>query len=336
MTPSSVISPFSERFALAFATCLVASCATAYQPIGFSGGYSDEKVSEDTFFIEFRGNGFTDSGTVMKYLHRRASEVCSKAGYKSYEFRDANHRSNTSATASTNGYGQTSVNVVEKPRSSAMVRCIEKVERHINVQRTAVVVEPSAVPPWYCASTSAGRNICAQGKEACEVESAAWMQEQKTACHPTSRVYCQTALYEDHKYDTCHESEDACRGWWPPSTKVIFECGLLEGRTTPVPPVITPVKPETGAWFCARRSDSERTICGLGQASCSAEAKQWFGTDNPECSVSSTAWCQQVVYGGSKAYTCHATESSCRSWWPQDLTKVLSPCIELQGAKSTN
>jgi hypothetical protein len=66
--------------------CLVAfglagSCATAYQPHSFTGGYSDQKIDDNTAEVSFRGNGFTAPETVHVYLLRRCAEVTKQNGY---------------------------------------------------------------------------------------------------------------------------------------------------------------------------------------------------------------------------------------------------------------
>ena len=63
------------------AACLIAGCATAYQPDGVSGGYSD-KVAGNTAQVTFRGNRLTTPATVDDFLLRRCAEVTLQDGYK--------------------------------------------------------------------------------------------------------------------------------------------------------------------------------------------------------------------------------------------------------------
>jgi len=63
------------------AACLLASCATAYQPLSFAGGYSDQRLDDNTVQVSFRGNGFTAPETVHSYLLRRCAEVTLQNGY---------------------------------------------------------------------------------------------------------------------------------------------------------------------------------------------------------------------------------------------------------------
>jgi hypothetical protein len=63
------------------ATCLLASCVTAYQPDGFSGGYSDKVLAGNTVQVTFRGNRLTSPETVHSFLLRRCAEVTLQDGY---------------------------------------------------------------------------------------------------------------------------------------------------------------------------------------------------------------------------------------------------------------
>ena len=64
------------------ATCLlVASCVTAYQPEGISGGYSDKVLAGNTVQVTFRGNRLTTPDTVHSFLLRRCAEVTLQDGY---------------------------------------------------------------------------------------------------------------------------------------------------------------------------------------------------------------------------------------------------------------
>lgn len=63
------------------------ACATStpYQQQSIAsdvaGGYSSERISEDRFQVEFRGNEFTDRERVENYLLFRAAELTRENGY---------------------------------------------------------------------------------------------------------------------------------------------------------------------------------------------------------------------------------------------------------------
>jgi hypothetical protein len=63
------------------ATCLLASCATAYQPDGVSGGYTDKVLAGNTVQVSFRGNRMTTPETLHSFLLRRCAEVTMQDGY---------------------------------------------------------------------------------------------------------------------------------------------------------------------------------------------------------------------------------------------------------------
>jgi hypothetical protein len=69
------------RLIVLSAACLLASCATAYQPDGVSGGYSDQVRNGNTAQVSFRGNGMTTPATLHSFLLRRCAEVTLQDGY---------------------------------------------------------------------------------------------------------------------------------------------------------------------------------------------------------------------------------------------------------------
>lgn len=65
---------------IVLSACLLAGCATAYQPDGVSGGYA-ENLQGSTAQISFRGNGLTTPETLHSYVLRRCAEVTLEDGY---------------------------------------------------------------------------------------------------------------------------------------------------------------------------------------------------------------------------------------------------------------
>jgi hypothetical protein len=57
---------------------------TPYQRAGvsFGRGYSDKKLSEDTFHVSFAANYATSAETLREYLYRRAAELTSRYGFR--------------------------------------------------------------------------------------------------------------------------------------------------------------------------------------------------------------------------------------------------------------
>jgi hypothetical protein len=60
----------------------LASCATDYQPQGFTGGYSDFLTAPDEAVITFHGNGYTAPERVVQMAALRCAEVTLEHGYR--------------------------------------------------------------------------------------------------------------------------------------------------------------------------------------------------------------------------------------------------------------
>ncbi len=64
---------------------LLSACMTPYQPKGMTGGYTDQKLDENTYLVSFQGNGNTPSGVVAKYFLYRCAELTLERGYVYFE-----------------------------------------------------------------------------------------------------------------------------------------------------------------------------------------------------------------------------------------------------------
>ena len=63
---------------------LIIGCSTPYQKAGFKGGYSEIKVNDKTWKVDFKGNGYTSSRTVENFALRRAAELTIEQGYSHF------------------------------------------------------------------------------------------------------------------------------------------------------------------------------------------------------------------------------------------------------------
>lgn len=104
---------------LAAAAVLCLGSATTYGPMGMTGGYEDQRLGPDRFFIHCRGNAFVSTGEVMGFFHRRAAEVCAQAGYRSYEVETLGDRPRTYYQRGAGG----TVSQIDKPDVYGTVRC---------------------------------------------------------------------------------------------------------------------------------------------------------------------------------------------------------------------
>ena len=67
---------------------ILAGCATPYQRKGLMGGYSDKKLKDDTFQVEFKGNNYTDAQMAKDFALLRAAEVTEDNDYRYFVIRD--------------------------------------------------------------------------------------------------------------------------------------------------------------------------------------------------------------------------------------------------------
>ncbi len=64
----------------------ITSCSTPYQKIGYSGGYSERKISSDkdgqSFIVSFNGNGYTNHQKVEDFAFLRSAEIAIENDFK--------------------------------------------------------------------------------------------------------------------------------------------------------------------------------------------------------------------------------------------------------------
>lgn len=63
----------------------VSACATGYHAAGIGGGYSDLRLSDDTFKVEFQGNGYASADIVQSYFLRRCAELAQENGFEYFQ-----------------------------------------------------------------------------------------------------------------------------------------------------------------------------------------------------------------------------------------------------------
>ena len=125
----------------ASAVGLLSGCATPYKPMGWTGGYDDFRITEDTFEVTFKGNGYTASERVSRYVFRRASEVTLLHGFTHFiplfeadrtRFSTMYHSSGYATAHATgqtaHGYGSSTgySSTIEKPGTTMRIRCFNE------------------------------------------------------------------------------------------------------------------------------------------------------------------------------------------------------------------
>ena len=69
---------------LILSACLIAfltACTTPYQQKGFTGGYSQVQLDNNSARVEFKGNGYTSRERVEVFLLYRCAELTAEKGY---------------------------------------------------------------------------------------------------------------------------------------------------------------------------------------------------------------------------------------------------------------
>jgi len=99
--------------AIVSGTLLLSACAepTAYRPALDHGanrdGYSDERIEQNRFRVQFSGNSYTDRATVERYLLYRAAELTVHAGFDNFVLADraTDKKTETYADSFGGGFG---------------------------------------------------------------------------------------------------------------------------------------------------------------------------------------------------------------------------------------
>ena len=134
---------------------ILTGCATPYQRVGLSGGYSDTRLQENVFTVSFRGNGYTSVERSSDFALLRCAELTIENGFKFFAIADSSQDQKTilyNTGGFTNTYGMTNIYgntafsnfhtyhsgsatiPIIKPRSSYTIYCFaEKPEKNIMV-----------------------------------------------------------------------------------------------------------------------------------------------------------------------------------------------------------
>lgn len=105
------------RHAVLALTVLLVSCATRYQPLGLTGGFSEARFDETTYEIAFKANAFTSADEVQRYILFRAAELTSQAGFDYFVITEAgtNVTGQVDQNGNISGYGTTTLSDPSTP-----------------------------------------------------------------------------------------------------------------------------------------------------------------------------------------------------------------------------
>lgn len=78
-----------KLLSLLVTSIIVTSCATGYKPEGFGGGFSEFKMADNIWQVDFRGNGYTSKQRARDFAMLRAAELTTMAGYPYFVIADS-------------------------------------------------------------------------------------------------------------------------------------------------------------------------------------------------------------------------------------------------------
>jgi hypothetical protein len=102
--------PKATAILFCLALVALAACQTPYQPEGLGGGYEDVRLSDDTFEIRARGNGYSTEGHTRDIILLRAAQLARQNGFTHFQILDGSMRQ-SQRTYTTPGYSNTTANV---------------------------------------------------------------------------------------------------------------------------------------------------------------------------------------------------------------------------------
>lgn len=88
---------------------MLAACATPYQPLGMSGGYSETKLTSTKYLVSFSGNEHTSRETVQAYLLNRCAELTLDNGFAYFRIVEGGVEGNARTFQTSSEYRSTTV-----------------------------------------------------------------------------------------------------------------------------------------------------------------------------------------------------------------------------------
>lgn len=95
-----------------FIVAFIFGCATPYQKQGARGGFTESRLDKNTLSIAFKGNGYTGSETVQRYMFYRCAEATIEYGFDYFILMDSDSsQENSTVTTAGHYVGNTTASV---------------------------------------------------------------------------------------------------------------------------------------------------------------------------------------------------------------------------------
>lgn len=72
---------YNKILLILFSLVIIYSCSTPYQPKSMLGGYSEEKILDNLYRVQFEGNQHSKPEKIQNYLMYRCAELTQEMGY---------------------------------------------------------------------------------------------------------------------------------------------------------------------------------------------------------------------------------------------------------------
>jgi hypothetical protein len=122
------------RFLALLVALGLTGCATSYQPMGFTGGFSEVQLNADTYQITVAGNGYTSADRAQKIALLRACDLTLKAGFQRFVVVGGNVSQQYAGTSPVvvNTFGSTTVatggDAIMKPGGNLTIHFVRPTE----------------------------------------------------------------------------------------------------------------------------------------------------------------------------------------------------------------
>jgi hypothetical protein len=114
---------FKIVFILVF--MLLGGCATPYQNSGFTGGFEETKISDNSYRVSFRGNGYSTSHRTIDFNLLRSAELTVRDGFEYFIILDGQSSVDKSLYFNPGSLNVApSYGMISKPKASNVIRML--------------------------------------------------------------------------------------------------------------------------------------------------------------------------------------------------------------------